>query len=549
MPTSLTRRDAVAVSGSLLTLMLTGSNTTAPTTNNGSRVTPGGDTIDVTAAPFSAAGDGRGDDAPAIQRAVDALPATGGTVRLPGPRIYRLGHTIRDGTKPVSFEIGHAQVIGPDDGPLFELHNNGSSIAGAGPGATILRMSAPARAPTLPIFDALLDGGKVRGVRFVSTGSGLASTPLIDVADSPTHDGAALIAKVGQGQVVDVRCVATGAAYTRPPPLRIIGGGECAIRMHQASHCRLSGFTLDMANIPHAAGIFQYGGWYVQVERIDIDKDRQHATAIGLVIDSHTLGEAGHNGNWGGAYVNRYAQVVTRRCYVVGHDSSTATTMHFDTLDAANIHLHGAVGILLSNVVLQGSEGAFLDLVNVDALSMIGGDVEGPATFMRTRGTCNNLRLSPLAYAANGPFVQGPVGAGWRIDLAAVNSQAETLHTGNGGSAGIAYQNTGWLEKHRVGIQFAGSSIVFSSNLRMIGPYEGILDNPANPGFALLLTISGQLVLRYAPPGNGKLKLLDMAMFDQGGVQLHNLPNSRPPQGANRLWYDPADGNRVKFMP
>lgn len=549
MPIPLTRRDAAAMGGSLLTLMLTGSNATARTAGDRSSVPSEGDTIDVTAAPFSAAGDGRGDDAPAIQAAVDALPATGGTIRLPGPRIYRLGHTIRDGTKPVSFKIGHAQIVGPADGPLFELHNNGSAIDGAGPGATILRMSAPASAPTLPVLDALLDGGKVRGVRLVSPGTGLASTPLIEVADSPTHDGAAMIATIGQGRVVDVRCVAAGAAYPRPPAMQVTGGGECAIRLHQASHCRLSGFTVDMGNIPHAAGIFQYGGWYVQLERIDIDKASQHATAIGLVIDSHTLGEAGRNGNWGGAYVNCYTQVVTRRCYVVGHDSSTATTMHFDTLDAANLHLHGAVGILLSNVVLQGSEGAFLDLVNVDALSMIGGDVEGPATFLRTRGICNNLRLSPLAYAANGPLMQGPVGAGWRLDLAAVNSQAETLHTGNGGSAGIAYQNTGWREKHRMGIPFAGSSMVFSSNLRMTGPYAGILDNPENPGFALLLTISGQLVLRCAPPGKGTVRLADMAMFDQGGVQLHNLPDSPPPRGANRLWYDPADGNRVKFMP
>lgn len=535
--------------GSLLTLMLTGSNATARPAGNSGSTPPGGDMFDVTAEPFSAAGDGRGNDAPAIQAAVDALPATGGTIHLPGPRIYRLGHMIHDGTKPVSFRIGHAQVIGPDDGPLFELRNNGSSIEGAGPGATILRMSAPARAPILPAMDALLDNGKVRDIHLVSAGAGLASTPLIEVADSPTHDGAAVIATVGQGRIVDVRCVATGTAYPQPPALRIVGGGECAIRLQEASHCRLSGFTLDMMNIPHAAGIFQYGGWYIQLDRIDIDKARQHATAIGLVIDSHTLGEAGRNGNWGGAYVNCYTQVVTRRCYVVGHDSSTATTMHFDTLDAANLHLHGSVGILLSNVVLQGSEGAFLDLVNVDAVSMIGGDVEGPASFLRTRGICNNLRLSPLAYAASGPFVQGPIGTGWRIDLAAANSQAETLHTGNGGSAGIAYQNTGWREKHRVGIQFAGSSMVFSSNLRMTGAHEGILDNPENPGFALLLTISGQLVLRYAQPGGGKVKLSDMAMFDQGGVQLRNLPNSRPPQGANRLWYDPADGNRVKFMP
>jgi hypothetical protein len=32
-----------------------------------------------------------------------------------------------------------------------------------------------------------------------------------------------------------------------------------------------------------------------------------------------------------------------------------------------------------------------------------------------------------------------------------------------------------------------------------------------------------------------------------GGVRIENLPNASPGAGSKQLWYDPADGNRVKF--
>jgi hypothetical protein len=546
MPFSMTRRDAAAMSGSLLSTLLA-----RPRATHALPAAPelGRDVADATLPPFSARGDGTSDDAAAIQAAVDALPRSGGTVLLPGPHIYRLGRTIHDGGKPVRFDIGHAQVVGPPEGPLFDLRANGSAIIGAGPGATILRLSPPAHIPVAPKVAFSLAAGSVAAANIASPGAHLVTTPLLDVAENPSGDGAAIIATIGNGRIMRVDVVAQGAGYTENPEVTMIGGGECAIRIHEASHCRIAGFTIDLASIPHAVGIFHYGGWYVNAERIDIRESSQHRSAIALLIDSHTLGRPGANGNWGGAYVNRYAQIIAKRCYVVGHDSSTATTLHLDTLDTANLHVHGTIAVLLSNTVLQGSEGAFLDLVNVDGLTMVGGDIEGPATVVRARGTCNNIRLAPLTYSATGPLVHGPIGSGWHIDPGKSNSNAEPLYTGNGGSAGIALQNTGWAEKHRFGIQYSGGSVVFSSNLRMTGPFEGVLDNPDNPGIALILTISGQLILRYTPPGKGRVAVADVAMLDEAGVQLNQLPSTRPPAGSKRVWYDPADDFRVKFQP
>jgi hypothetical protein len=545
MSVLITRRDA-ATGGALLAGLMTASGCAQA---QPAAHAPGHDTVDATAPPFSAVGDGAHDDAPAIQAAVAALPRSGGTVRMPGPRIFRLGGTIHDDGKPVRFEIGHAQILGPPQGPMFDLRTNGSAISGAGAGATILRLSRPDRAPAAPGVSLALTAGSVSAARVTGRGAHLSTTPLLDVGDSPSGDGAAVIATVDRGEVTRLDLVAKGSGYAAPPTVTMIGGGECAVRLHEASGCRLADFTIDLAGIPHAVGVFHYGGWYVAAERIEIRESSQHPTAIALLIDSHTLGRPGANGNWGGAYVNRYAQVVAKRCYIVGHDTSTATTLHFDNLDSANLHVHGAIALLLNNAVLQGSEGAFLDLVNVDGLTMSGGDIEGPATVIRARGSCHNIRLAPLAYSATGPLVRGPVGSGWRIDLAKANDDAAPLHTGSGGSAGVAYQNAGWTEKHRLGLQYAGDAVVLSSNIRMTGPSQGVLDNPRNPGIALILNISGQLLLRYAEPAAGTVALRDLAVLDAGGAQLRQLPSARPAAGSKRLWYDPADGNRVKFQP
>lgn len=540
----LTRRGLAAAGGTVLSAFALSRGAAASAAVAESRPA-----VDVTAAPFLARGNGVADDAAAIRAAVASLPSTGGIVLLPGGRRYRLEATVDDGGKPVTFEIGHAHVLGPAQGPLFDLRANGSAIIGQGPAATVLHLNPAQRPPVPPRLAIKLKGGKVSGASVESPGSGIATTPLLEVGNSPTDDSAAFDLSLRDGRVIGISPIAGGAGYRDAPNVQMIGGGECAVRLYEASHCRLTGFTIDMADLAHAVGIFQFGGWYADVSRIDVAEARQHASAIALLIDSHTLGRAGANGNWGGAYVNRYAQLIAKRTVVIGHDTSKATTLHFDTLDAATLHLQATIGVLLSNAVLQGNEGAFLDLVNVDGLTMVGGDVEGGAALVRARGVCDNIRLAPLAYSATGAVVRGPVGTGWRLDLAKANAGDAILHTGNTGSAGVTLQNVGWTERHRAGIQYSGDSIVYSSNLRLTGPHEGILDNPANPGFALVMTVSGQLILRRAQAGARKAVVRDVAMFDDGGVQLHDLPSSRPAPGSKRLWFDPADGFAVKFQP
>ncbi len=505
--------------------------------------------IDVTLPPFNAVGDGQIDDSGAIIAAVAALPARGGVVVLPSAFAYRLGGTITDGGKAVAFEIGHTRVIAPPGQTAFDLRTNGSSLTGAGPGATAIAATPPGAPPRMPTLAIELDRGKVAACRVRDGGAGLRSTPLAAISASPTKRDAALVLGILDGRVVEAAVVASGEGYAAAPTARFLGGGEAVVRISEAQHCRVQGLSIDLGSIPHAVGIFHRGGWYADVANIDVVEARRHETAIALFVESFTRGEPGINGAWGGAYVSRYANVVAKRTVVLGHDRSTATTLHFDTLDAANVHIHGAIAITMTNPVLQGNAGAFLDLVNVDGLTITGGDLEGEAVVLHVRGVCNNVRLAPLSYSATGPLVHGAVGTGWRIDLARSNAGDESLQTGNGGSAGVAYQNTGWIEKHRQGLHYSGDSIVYSSNIKLTGPSEGVLDNPANAGFALVMTASAQLLLKYADRGAGPVRVHDIAQFDPAGVRLPGLPSSRPPRGSQRLWYDPADNNRIKFEP
>lgn len=528
---------------------LVGATSAANGESRPATVNPSKSMIDVTAAPYRAVADGVRDDAPAIQRAVAALPASGGTVLLPGPGQYVVGRTIEDDGKSVHFQIGHAQVIGPAIGPIFNLTSNGSMVTGAGVGVSVLRISRQATAPHAPRFALSLQDGAIVAAKTLEPGAGLRTTPLLEIEDSTTADGAAIIASVASGALTRADLVAMGRGYVVPPGVEMLGGGECAIRIDDASHCRIADLTIDLMNIPHAVGIFQHGGWYIDICRVDVSANSLHPTGIALVIDSHSLGQPGRNGTYGGAYLGRYVQLVAKRLYVVGHDTSTASTLHFDTLDTAHLHIHSAIAITMTNGVLQAGTGTFFDLVNVDGLSMVGGDVEGGATLVRTRGVCNNVRLAPLAYSATGEIQRGPIGTGWRLDLAKSNSAEGVLVSGNGGSATVVYQNSGWIEKHRAGMQYGGDSVVYSSNIRLTGPHMGLLDNPANPGFAMIMTISGQLILRHAIPGAGPVVLEDVLMIDDAGVEIRNLPSTRPPAGAKRLWFDPSDGFRVKFQP
>jgi len=499
---------------------------------------------------FGAVGDGIANDYAAFLAAHNALPAAGGAIEVPDSVGYKLNTAVTC-TRPVRWVIGHTTITGPAAGWTIDLQANGSSIEGAGRGATLFELTAPSTPVTAATATCTINAGAVNAVTITSAGSGYYSTPIIEVSASPTGDDAAIIATVSGGVVTGLAIVAAGSGYVVAPTITIKGGGAGAVKSNEIQGSVLRGFSVDMNGIAHAAGIYKYGGWYGEMAEVEVVEGGVAATAMGIVVDSHTLGVPGPTGSYGGAYVNRFANIYTPSIFLVGHDTSTGTTFEFDTLDTAAFHAHGCIAITMVNPVVQtNAPNAFFDLVNVDGLTLIGGDVEGSGTLFKVRGSCHNIKAyGLLAYSLTGEVRYGLIGAGWDLRLARSNSVEEPLQSGSGGSAGQAYQNTGWAIKHHHGIHYSGDVCVWSTNIKLTSATQGNLDDVANAATAVFINASGQLVVRYANAGANPRTLIDIAQFDSAGLKMTNLPSADPGAGTKRFWYDPADSNRVKFAP
>ena len=498
---------------------------------------------------FGAVGDGVTDDTAAFIAAHTALPSSGGSIIVPDAAGYLIASSIVC-TKPVRWLVGHCEITTPITGQFaFDLQANGSSFEGAGRDATVFKLSASSPAVIPATATCSLTGGTVTSVTINTGGSNYHSTPIVEVSASPTGDDAAIIATVSGGVVTSLVIVAAGSGYVTPPTTTLTGGGGGAIKSNEIQNSVLRAFSINLNNRAHSVGLYHYGGWYADWFDIEVRPATAPATSIGIVVDSHTLGVPGPTGSYGGAYVNRYSNIYTPQLFLVGHDTSTGTTMQFDTLDAQTVSIHGCIAISMVNPVVQ-TNSVFFDLVNVDGLTLIGGDVEGSGTLFKVRGSCNNIKAyGVLAYSLTGAVSSGPLGTGWDIRLARSNSTDEPLLTGSGGAAGQAFQNTGWAIKHHVGVQYSGDTLVMSTNIKLISGMQGNLDDTSSGGFALFMNSSAQLIMRYANAGANPRTLIDVAQFDSSGLLMTNLPSASPGGGSKRLWYDPADSNRVKYAP
>lgn len=498
-----------------------------------------------------AIGDGVADDSAAFQAAVTALPSTGGVVVVP-PGTYKLNTTVTDGGKPVKFQLGACTIVCPQVGWGIDLQTNGSGIYGAGRQQTFFQLRAPTSAPVMPTATATISSGAVNGVTINTAGSNLWTTPICLVTNSPTENDAAFEPVVNHSTRVlsGLVRIANGAGYSSAPTLSFMGGGSGAIKSNEIQYSHISGITIDTNNVPNAVGIYHYGGWYAEWSEIEVVATTLHSSAIGIVVDSHTLGVPGPTGSYGGVYVSRYNNIQSDRIYVIGHDTSTATTLEWATLDVKNMWIVGSRDITFTNPVIQGSSGYMLDLVNIDNIVLNGGDIESTATIIRARGSVNNIRaLGTRKDAASGDELYGYIGKDWCLDWSDSTSSDEWLRTGSAGSCGVALQNTGWNVKHHVGIPYAGDVLVLASNIKLTSSSQGNLDDTSNGGFAVLLNASGQLLLKSASSGTNPRTLVDVAIFDAGGLMISTLPNTNPGAGTKKLWYDPADSNRVKFAP
>ena len=466
------------------------------------------------------------DDTNSFKRAVSALPLSGGIVNIPNGS-YTLSDSILTGDKKIIFKAKAVNINLPKGKHGFVLQKNGSKFLGAGRRVTYLKHNLSE--VIYPIVNLQLSSGTVSGTTISNDGEGLISTPIILTGSSSEENEAGLVANVNQGKLNSIEIIAGGSGYAPNTSIDYIGGGASAVMIDNVQSCEVSDFTVDFSNSVGSIGVYHSGGWWADISRIDSQYNNltgersEHETSLLLVVNSYTLGVPGSNGAWGGVFVSNYSNLSGLKMAIIGHDISTATTLQFNTCDFQNRYYFAVVGITEINTVAQADLGAFWLLVNVDSLSIVGGDMEGNSNWFHSIGSNSNIRIfNTLAYSAHGQIVRGKMGLGWEINPARTNSTEEKLFVGSGGNAGLAYQNIGWKIKHRQGIHFSGDLyVIASSNMKLISTTKANLDDTTTSGFALTINNNGEIKILYANAGVNPVDYYVLGVWNSNSVDTH----------------------------
>ncbi len=489
---------------------------------------------------FNCKGDGLVSNAsPAFDAAIAALPVWGGTVIVPDALGYRLDTTIYTGTKIVNFVIGCTTIYTPEGDHAIVLQSNGSNVYCRGVWATVFKHRVPTVPLVYPTVVTSRTGNVVTGA-VPSGGSGLMSCPQVVVAANsitsaaaddrgviPAND-AGIIATRTVGGSATLAIVAGGDSYTSDPAVSFMGGGHAAVMIDGVQDCEVCNFAVDFDNIPGTVGVYHRGGWYANVHNICNVYDvatgvsTESATSIILVGDSYTLGVPGPTGSYGGLYVSQYSNIKGTRIFFVGHDTSTVTTLQLNTCSYQYSAFHGNVAVTLINPVAQGvSPGYFVECINVDGLTLVGGDFESTATWFHLIGSNNGIKLAnTLTFSASGYVCRGTFGVNCTLNDAKTNSTKAPITYGSGGTAGEVYQNAGWRIRHQYGINYSGDTWVDGTNLVLISSTQGNLDDVSAAGFAITRDNAGNLKFYTATAGANPRTLTLFSQLSPSGLTI-----------------------------
>ena len=482
-------------------------------------------------------GDGSNDESDAVERAIAAVKASGGTVVFSDAPGYRLTRTVDTGTKRVSIVIGTTTIYLPQNKNGIVCRRNGCAIDGDANWASVLKHHPLTAAPVMPTFTPVISDGRIVAIN-VAGGSGFLTTPVLRIQNSPanadiSNPDACAIATISGGTVSSVTVVAQGSGYdpANPPSVQVIGGGPAAIYNDGIQDFPCERITIDYSDRPNVVGGYQDGGWWGQYAKLsdyyDVATGQHslHPTAISFMVLSSTLGAPGPNGSYKGSYVCSYAGLAMYRVAMVGQDTSTVTTARMDSCDIKERIFHGCIGIVETNPVAQAPAGLCnIELANVDGLTWLGGDIEDAGLVFKFMGATNNVVIwNTLTYAASGPRFRGMAGTGSIFKFAESNSTREPLHIGSAGSAGAAWQNVGWRQLHRQGIQYRGDTWVDSTNVKLfLGTSDvvmGNLDDTSAPGSAMVRRGSQMEYYNFSPGSNPRTGTL-FGVWNTDGLSI-----------------------------
>jgi hypothetical protein len=144
-----------------------------------------------------------------------------------------------------------------------------------------------------------------------------------------------------------------------------------------------------------------------------------------------------------------------------------------------------------------------------------------------------------------GQLVEGGI-----TDESAANS--DRVHVTASGNVGIAIANPGSQ------LHVASGNVVDTPQgaITMSRFWADATNTRASAIFHYFDSATGQDCLCFAVSGAGgafsspaQFANVKMLIRADGGVRIPNLPSTNPGAGSKQLWYDPADGNRVKYAP
>jgi hypothetical protein len=451
--------------------------------------------------------------------------------------------------------------------------STGAALVGfvqSGTGATSRTMQAKAREIEVSSEDfsgATLDvrlaaavaampstGGRIK-IPDNSSGYTLAATVTIS---KPIHldFGNADITCPASGFGIDVTSNDSQITGTKRTRFVMTTSGSGAIRNNQTQRCTYKGFKIDPNNVQNQIAFHHNGGWYLDMQDVEILKDNTHSTTDGIRLTSTDLGVPGDTGSYGGAFVSTYKNIVAKRVRMSGAAADfRVTTITFETADIAEVIESYTLSITFVQPVIQQSStgGYFFDLDNVTGHTCIGGDFEGnQTTVYKFTNSCRGIQsINNTISGSTMTYTSGTLpSASYFMDDDQGVAITGQIRGYVGATQPIEFQNTGWTEKHSFGIHQAGDTFEMGANLKATSSSQGNLANTGAGGALISIGAGGTWKIRTATAGANPRTLEDAISGDTvGNVRVHNaltLTQGAQADSANNLVLG-ADGNRYQI--
>jgi hypothetical protein len=330
-------------------------------------------------------------------------------------------------------------------------------------------------------------------------------------------------------------------------------GCTALIYNDQTLNCHYWNLKLDLNNVVNVVGLFHYGGWYLSAKNLWVDIAGEDASAHTMIVRGIWTGIPGPTGSFGGAFVSTYDNIIGGKVRIDATLPQKTTTLTFTGCSLTSVIAENSLSLTFLQPIVQGA-GNFFELTNVAGLTCLGGDFEisgGGQVYVLQDNQCRDIVSigNQTAGVTTANYLVGfdPSAGCTFSDKNIVGAEDEFLQYGS--LPQFALRNQGFASKMRYGLPFDGATLVASNNLKLLSTTQADLDDTAANGSAIFMDQSGQVIIYFASAGANPRTLERYALFDGAGLKLYKLPTSAIAAGQYGLWYDPADGNRVKFVP